>query len=238
MAKRLAQQEMTFRTHGGKRAGAGRPPKGKRSSERHQARPTHDPRQPVHMTIRVAADISGLRKRDMYMAIREATITTAKREGFHLVHFSIQSNHLHLIIEARSKRAIARGMQGFQISAAKHINRVISERKGEQRKGAVFPDRYHARPLRTPREVRNAIAYVLNNWRRHREDRAGFTKSWKLDPYSNAADFPGWKELGDSPFMYRTPASYLPLVTWLPKTWLLRHGWSKHPAISVHEVPG
>jgi REP element-mobilizing transposase RayT len=232
------QQEMTFKTHGGKRAGAGRPPKAKRSSERHERRPTHDRRHPVHITIRVADDISGLRKRDMYMAIRESTITTAKREDFHIVHFTIQGNHIHLIVEATNKLTITRGMQGFQISASKHINGVMTERSGTRRTGQVFPDRYHSRALTTPREVRNAIAYVLNNWRRHGEDRASFARTWKVDPFSNGIDFPGWKELDDSPFSYRPPATYKPLITWLPTTWLLRKGWSKHPPISVHETPG
>lgn len=174
----------------------------------------------------------------MFMAIRAATITAARREDFHIVHFTIQSNHIHLIVEATSKLAIARGMQGFEISAAKHINRVITERTGTRRTGAVFPDRYHPRALTTPRQVRHAIAYVLNNWRRHGEDRASFTRPWKIDPYSNAVDFPGWKELEASPFLYRPPATYKPLVTWLPKTWLLRVSWTKHPPISVHETPG
>lgn len=192
----------------------------------------------MHITIRVHGDITGVRKRDMYMAIREATITAASREDFHIVHFTIQGNHIHLIVEAASKRALARGMQGFQISAAKHINGVMTERTGVRRVGQVFPDRYHARALTTPREVRNAISYVLNNWRRHGEDRASFTKKWKVDPFSNGIDFPGWKELEDSPFLYRPPATYKPLVTWLPKTWLLRVSWSKYAPISVHEIPG
>jgi len=34
------------------------------------------------------------------------------------------------------------------------------------------------------------------------------------------------------------PPTYQALVTWLPKTWLLRVGWTKHRAISVYEVPG
>jgi REP element-mobilizing transposase RayT len=236
--KRHVQQEMAFRTHGGKRVGAGRPPKGKRSSERHERRPKHDARHPIHITIRVAQDIAGLRKRDMYIAIREATAVTVKREDFRIVHFTIQGNHIHLIVEAMSRLAIARGMQGFQISAAKHINRVMTERTGTRRTGHVFPDRYHPRALTTPREVRHAIAYVLNNWRRHGEDRASFTRSWKVDPYSNAVDFPGWKELSDSPFLFRPPAAYKGLVTWLPKTWLLRESWKKHAPISVHETPG
>jgi REP element-mobilizing transposase RayT len=236
--KKHVQQDLTFKTHGGKRRGAGRPAKGKRSSEPHKVRRAHDPRHPVHVTIRVADDIGSLRRRDMYAAIREATITTARRQDFRIVHFTIQGNHLHLLVEAASKTALSRGMQGFQISAAKHINAAITARTGVRRSGAVFPDHYHSRALSSPRAVRHALAYVLNNWRRHGEDRAGLARRWKLDPFSTAVDFAGWKELESSPCFYRPPASYKPLLVWLPETWLLRTGWAKYGPISVYEVPG
>src|SRR5919206_431515 len=100
MAKRHIQQQLQLRTWGGARKGAGRPPKGARSSERHEKRPALRASEPVHVVARVVKDVPGLRKRDTYMAIREATITTAKRDNFHIVHLSIQSNHLHLIVEA------------------------------------------------------------------------------------------------------------------------------------------
>jgi REP element-mobilizing transposase RayT len=234
--KHHVQQSFEFKSHGGKRAGAGRPRKGKRSSERHEKREPHDRRHPVHVTIRVVPGLGTLRKRHYYKAIRWATIAVAAHARFRIVHFSIQSNHMHLLVEATSQRALARGMKGFQISAAKHINRTIGERNGEpRRRGQVFADRYHKHELTSPREVRHALAYVLNNWRRHGEDA---TRTWKLDPYSTAVDFGGWKELGDSPFLYRTPPTYEGLVVWRPRTWLLQKGWSKHGQLSVYEVPG
>jgi hypothetical protein len=72
--RKQGQVELVFRTRGGKRPGAGRKPKGKRASERHKERPDHDPRHPVHITIRVVGNVGGLRCRDLYLAIREATI--------------------------------------------------------------------------------------------------------------------------------------------------------------------
>jgi len=80
---------MVFRTHGGKRRGAGRKPNGSRASERHEMRPEHDSRHPVHVTIRIVGNVGGLRRRDIYLALREATIVTAKREDFRIVHMSI-----------------------------------------------------------------------------------------------------------------------------------------------------
>jgi putative transposase len=236
--KRHVQQDLPFRARGGKRKGAGRPPKGPRSLERHKKRPYHHARNPVHVTCRVELGNASLRKRHMFAAIRCATIAALRYDEFRIVHLSIQRNHLHLIVEAASKQRLSNGMQGFLISAAKRINIALSEQLGARRRGRVFPDRYHARPLTTPRAVRHAVAYVLNNWRRHEEDRASFAKNWLLDPYSNAVDFPGWRELADSPVLYQPRPTYRGLWTWLPNTWLLRVGWTKHRAISIYEVPG
>jgi REP element-mobilizing transposase RayT len=237
-AKGKSQVEMAFRTHGGKRKGAGRPPKGPRSSERHETRPVLKASQPVHVVMRIVADVGSLRKRHLYKALREATATSLRRRDFRIVHVSIQATHVHAIVEADDRVALARGMQGFQISAARHINTAISKRTGEPRRGKVFADRYHARILKTPREVRNAIAYVLNNWRHHDEDRAAFARSWKIDPYSSASQFGGWKELEDSAFLFPRRATYDPLWVWLPRTWLLKTGWRQHGLIQTAEIPG
>jgi REP element-mobilizing transposase RayT len=187
----------------------------------------------------VVGDVSSLRHRDMYMQLREATIVTARREDFRIVHLSIQRNHLHLIIEADHKDALSRGMQGFSISAAKRINATIGERTGIRRRGKVIADRFHARPLTSPRAVRHALAYVLNNYRRHGEDRSGVAHTWKADPFSSGPLFPGWKELESSPFLWPLRPTYQPLIVFRPRTWLLAKGWQlHHPLISAREVPG
>jgi REP element-mobilizing transposase RayT len=142
------QVELVFRTRGGKRRGAGRKPKGKRSSERHKARLDHDPRHPVHVTIRIVGSVGGLRCRDLYLAIREATIVTARREDFRIIHMSIQRDHLHLLVGADSKAALSKGVQGFSISAARQINKAITARGGERRTGKVIGDRFHAGAVR------------------------------------------------------------------------------------------
>ena len=236
--KRHLQQELTWRTHGGKREGAGRPPNGPKAGMPHARRPAHTRSHPLHVTIRVASDIGSLRKRDMFLAIREASIVTAMREDFRIVHLSVQGTHLHLLVEADSKSAITRGMRGFQISAARQINAVMTARTGKLRTGAVFPDRYHSRALTSPRAVRHALAYVLNNWRRHREDRDDRARTWAVDPFSSGVMFPGWREREGMPTLFRPPRTYLGVVTWLPRTWLLRTGWTRHGLVSTHEVPG
>jgi len=228
-------QQVLFRW-GGKRQGAGRKPKAGRAGAPHTRRPTLKERHPVHIVIRVVPAIGSLRKRFMYKALREASITAAAREDFRIVHLSIQRTHVHLLVEARHKAALSRGMQGFQISAAKHLNTAVSTTWSERRRGQVFADRYHAEIIETPRQARHALNYVLNNWRKHREDQAGFARAWKIDPFSSAIRFLDWKELaGREPWRKRD--TYDPLVVCSPHTWLLREGWKLHGLLSVAEVP-
>src|SRR5690348_14693373 len=199
----------------------GRPAKGPRASERHGVRPGFRASQPVHVTIRAVEGLRSLRKRHMYRAIREALITSLLRERFYVVHVSIQRTHIHLLVEAQDRMALARGMQGLQISAARHINRAAG------RTGTVFADRYHAEIIDNRRQARHALAYVLNNWRRHGEHRKQFARTWRVDPYSSGAYFSGWRELADHDVFWPVPRSYEPLPVWLPKTWLLAEGWMR-----------
>jgi hypothetical protein len=115
-------------------------------------------------------------------------------------------------------------MQGLKIRMAKALNRVW------KRRGTVFAERYHARILKTPSEVKHALAYVLNNARRHawQAGRRVLPESW-LDPYSSAEQFPGWRERFGEP-----PDG----VTSEPKTWLLRVGWRRRGLLSLSAVPG
>jgi REP element-mobilizing transposase RayT len=199
----------------------------------------------VHVVLRATRDIGSLRKRFMYRAIREATIAVAMRElhdreggAFRIIHISIQRDHVHLLVEADHKRALSNGMQRFQISAAKHINAAVSLRRSERRRGPVFPDRFHQEIIETPRQARHALSYVLNNWRKHRQDRVDFARSWNVDPFSTGVQFPGWKEREDAIVWWKIRETYDPLVVYLPKTWLLREGWTRHGRISWSEVPG
>ena len=231
------QRRRRKRRPGSKRPG--RKPKGARAGSPHKVRPELKARHPVHVVLRVVSAVGNLRRRTTYKAVREATLTTARREDFRIVHLSIQRTHLHLLVEAHDKGALAAGMQGFQISAAKHLNAAISKgTPGPRRRGPVFPARYHAEIITTPTQARHALSYVINNWRKHREDRDGAARSWKIDWFSTAVMFPGWAEFAEEPFMRRGPASYDPLVVYQPRTWLLRGGYLRGgPPISVREVP-
>src|SRR5215470_2124390 len=237
LRKPLVQQQL-FRPRGGKRRGAGRPPKGARAGSPHKERPFLHARYPVHVTLRVVSVVGNLRRRCVYQAVREATLTTALRENFRIVQLSIQRTHIHLLVEADDKSALASGMQGFQISAAKHLNAAISkDRPGPRRRGTVFPDRYHAEIITSPRQARHTLSYVMNNWRKHEEDRLAPMSSWTIDWFSSAATFPGWAEYGDEAFLWRGPPTYDPLVVYQPRTWLLQQGWKRSGSISCGEVP-
>src|SRR5215470_2999295 len=173
------QRRRPKRRRGGKRPG--RKPTGPRAGASHKARPALKARNPVHVVLRVVGAVGNLRRRLTYKAVREATLTTARREDFRIVHLSIQRNHLHLLVEADHKGALASGMQGFQISAAKHLNAAVSKnRPGPRRRGAVFADRYYAEVIKNPTQARHALNYVINNWRKHKEDRAEAARSWRI----------------------------------------------------------
>jgi putative transposase len=220
------QQELEFRTHGGARDGAGRPSAGPRSIH-HDRRIRVVASQPIHVTCRVAPNVGSLRRDVVFAALRVATVVVGRHEDLRIVHLSIQRTHLHLLVEAANGAALTRGMSSFMISAARRINRAIHARRGR-----VF-DRYHARRLSTPREVRNCLAYVLNNWRHHGEDRTPTTSRWLVDKYATSIAFDGWKD-----HRFATPAGYVPLVVWRPRTWLLSVGWLRHGLIRTDEVPG
>jgi len=234
------QQELRFSARdgtpvrGGKRPGAGRKPNGRRAGVSHLRRPELSHRHPVLVTLRIVPEIGRLRRRDAYRAVRQALATSLSRQRGHLriCHISIEGNHLHLLVEADDKRALSRGMQGFAISCARHLNQTLTPSGAEPRKGRVFADRYHAAILDGPRRVRHALSYVLNNWRRHRED---LGSRERLDPYSSGAAFGGWS---DGPRLVRIGPRDELLPVWYPQTWLLSQGWRRGGEISPWERPG
>ena len=133
----------------------------------------------MHVTLRAHRKVPSLREERLVLALRHG-LAKGSRGGFRILHFSIQTDHVHLMAEAADGRALSRGIQGLGIRLAKAVNRVLG------RRGSVWSDRFHARALRTPREVRNGLVYVLQNWRKHIRAVAGF------DPCSSAAWFTGW----------------------------------------------
>ena len=116
---------------------------------------------PVHVTVRVRDGLPGLRGFRPARELRKAFVygcnRTSEHGVFRICEFSVQGNHVHLLCEAQSARALSRGIQGFKVRVARGMNRLWD------RSGPVWGDRYHARIMRTPTEVRNALCYVLKN---------------------------------------------------------------------------
>ena len=240
--KRHVQQQLPFRDkngqrRGGKRRGAGRPKSGPRASEPHKRRLAFKPSEPVHVTIRAVDDVGRLRHFEAYHAVRKALVATF-RDNFRIVHLSIQGTHVHLLIEASDRLALARGMQAFQISAAKHLNAAATKRLGlrRRRRGRVFVDRYHVEIIKTPRHARHELVYVINNWRKHGESQKRMSTGWRIDPFSSGPSFHGWRDIDVRAVTW--PATYVPLPVWEPRTWLLREAWRRYGLIRSTEVPG
>lgn len=141
-------------TWGGARNGAGRPARGVRASEPHKVRPPLSARLPVHVTARVVPALAGLDGRRSYQAIRRAIVKSFARTDFRVIHLAVRRSQIELVVEADDKMALARGMQGLQVAAARSLNRAAS------RRGNVFPDRYRAQILKTRSLVRAAIAHL------------------------------------------------------------------------------
>ena len=218
MARRLQQQSLLSpRTWGGRRARAGRKPTpGRRPGVPHGSRPAHGAAQPVHATLRAGPAIRCLRSGRVFPAVRCA-LAVASHGSFRILHFSVQDDHLHLIVEADDTQALARGLRGLAIRIARAVNRALN------RRGAVWGDRYHARALTSPRAVRNALVYVLKNRAKHSATERG------IDRCSSAPWFRGWRDA--------VVAAYGPAPVVRARTWLATVGWRKHGLIRLDEQP-
>src|SRR5450432_1448701 len=184
--KRLVQLELALPKRGGKRPGAGRPrtrlhPGLVGTGVPHLKRKEFPARHPVHVTQRMQPGIGYLRTQSRLKLIRGALSAASGKFGMRIVHFSVQGNHLHLILEAEGREALSKSMKGLAVRVAVGLNRLAT------RRGAVFADRYHARVLTSPRDVANTLRYVLENYRKHARETLPW--SWK-DPFASSIAAP------------------------------------------------
>lgn len=219
--QRPTQQSLAFPTRGGRRKKAGRKKNLARGLTTHEVRPELSERHPAHVTLRMRRDVWNLRSRRSFRVL-DGALRSSKREhaDARFVHFAILGDHIHLIVEATDRRVLARRVQGLEIRMARALNRMM------ERSGAVFADRYHVHVLRTPRETRNAIAYVLRNAARHYGLRG-------IDPYSSGVWFDGWIRPATSSSTNVMNPSGVPPPTSAGDSWLLRAGWRKHGLIQI-----
>jgi REP element-mobilizing transposase RayT len=199
----------------------------------HIKRPDHKAEEPVHVTLK--SYLRSLRSQYVFPTVRGAIADSKKRWGsrFRVVHFSVQGNHIHMIAEATDRNALLQGVRGLSISIARRVNRLVF------RRGTFWQDRWHSRPLTTPRAVRRAIVYVLANGFKHIA-----RLSSRIDVFSSAPYFEGFRESPGVAFIriaprlvphLLQPPEVAPVST--AESWLLRVGWRKLGLISVHERP-
>jgi REP element-mobilizing transposase RayT len=179
--------------------------------------------------VRLKPGLPSLRSRRFAREFRRTLAAVAERREFRVVHYSLQRDHVHMLVEADGKDDLGRGMKAVGTRLARAVNRVFG------RRGCVLDGRYHLRPLRTPLEVRRALAYVLLNARRHWAKRHGCAPAVRVDEASSGRWFDGWKASG------RTDSTGAPpdrREVGCARTWLLRVGWRRHGLIDAAEVPG
>ncbi len=172
------------------------------------------------MTLRMASGLPSLRGLALFPVVHE-TLSRAQRGDFRITQFSVQDDHVHLLVEASGGASLMAGARGLQIRLALAVNRALG------RRGRVVGDRYHVRTLRTPREVRFCLVYVLHNFVKHQP-----SAPTVLDPCSSAATFDGYRGLAPA-----THAGDAIVATRAPRTWLLRVGWRRHGLLSPTERP-
>ena len=190
----------------------------------HASRERFGARFPCHVTLKVRPDVPSLRSVRLVRELERSFARGCERRGFRLVHYSLQGDHAHLLVEARGRAALGMGMKSLGARFARAVNRVF------ERSGPVLSERYHLHVLRSPREVRSALRYVLLNHRKHAR-RAGACGRARPDPASSARFFDGWRE------KLRPPPGASPVAS--AHTWLLSRGWRRGGGlISLAEVPG
>jgi len=169
----------------------------------------------VHVTLRLARHAWNLRSERGFAIVEKALRATNTRRLIRTVHFSVQNDHIHLIVESSDRRRLAGGIKGFEVRLARGLNAMMGC------KGRAFGDRYHARPLRSPREVRNALVYVLNNRVHHLPVLAG---TEYVDRYSSGPFFTGFTHM---PRGARSACKGTGPPTLEASTWLLDVGWKR-----------
>lgn len=216
---------------GGSRTGAGRKP-GKKRRVPHATRGRFKGL-PAHVTLRVRSNVPSLRTVRIVREIERTFAGGCERPGFRLIHYSLQGNHAHLVVEANDRDALGRGMNAIGARLARAVNRAAG------RTGRVLADRYHHRVLSTPREVHRVLRYVLLNARRHAANaHDAQARVVRLDPASSARWFDGWKR-GATPIddakSHAPPGR--PAVA-RPRLWLVIVGWRRYGLLDPADVPG
>lgn len=192
---------------GGARTGAGRKPAGSEAGISHRLRELA-PRAPAHVTLRARRDAPSLRTPRPFAVVAAALRALGTREDFRVVHYSVQATHVHLVVEADRAAALGVAMRALSIRLTLRMNALLGTT------GRFLSDRYHAHVLRTPTEVRRAVAYVVGNHASHARRRGEVVPDGFVDPCSSAAPI---------------GLDGLPPAVRPPRTWLLASAVVREP---------
>jgi REP element-mobilizing transposase RayT len=149
---------------GGRRPGCGR----KRIHSKgvaHRKRESVNFRHALHVNFKFRTTI----RNKLSLGVLKKAISNARFHGLRIIHFSMQSNHVHFILEASNNETLTKGMRSLTITFAKGL-----------KKGSIQIERYHLHVLKSLREARNAVHYVLFNEQRH----SGLKKAF-VTPFSS-----------------------------------------------------
>jgi putative transposase len=179
----------------------------------------------------------------VYPTVRLALVRATRRAParFRIVQYSVQRDHVHLIVEAADTRSLSSGVRSVAIRIARYVNDLLA------RRGRLWADRWHGRALRSPREVHHAMLYVLANFRKH----AGRAMRAGVDPYSSGVWFDGWREwrldsgvpppLAEAAGWFMAESGELRecgMASWFaPQTWLARIGWKRRGLLGIGDAP-
>ena len=228
---RERQQRFVWKTRGGARPGAGRKAAPQNVGlQPHVARPAFVDRVPVHVTMRAVRGVPSFRAQRMAKVV-VAEIARASTKGFRVIEHSVQSNHVHIVAEADDGKAFSLGMQRLASRIAMGVNALVS------RHGRMWRERYHRRDLSTPRQFRNALVYVLFNFRKHASEAQKSARAGELDGLSSAVWLEDWNSDAFTEYVrqQREPAG--PRPTAEAKSWIARVGWKRHGLIDPREAP-
>jgi REP element-mobilizing transposase RayT len=199
---KLANRQWRERASGSKVGSLPGRPRSKGSGVSHHRRPVLEEKSALHITLKATRAVPNLRARRRFAVIKNAFVKfcAPKELGFRLIHFAVLSNHVHFVVEADSKRALAMGMQKLLHSISRRLNALSlhehggrqSTKTGSYRElegwlGRVFADRYHAHLLSSPTEMQNAVRYVRNNADRHYRFGEVYAQRRGVDPFSSFA---------------------------------------------------
>jgi len=174
----------------------------------HETRP--DVAGPIHVVWRIKRGLPDLRTPRGLRRLEGAFRKGKERDGFALLHYSIQHDHLHLMVEVKNRRKLSKGLQALGIRLAKSLNSMWRRKKGH-----VFAERYFALALEGWRQIWRTVRYILNNGRKH--------GSWRIknqpDPFSSGRWYLPWSQLDirrpmrSPPVMpSRTIATFIPWI--------------------------